>query len=98
MNKVVLLLLPPLLLLVLLGAHGYRVASMAEGSAVPLMQCPPLVRAGIRNLFTVSVIAHLLFVKDTIGSLTSTNECQQTGSPFNVHPRDDTHIGELPCL
>jgi len=44
------------------------VASLAEGTAVPLMRCPLLVRAGIWNLFRVPAIAHLLFAKDTVGS------------------------------
>ena len=43
-------------------------------------------------------IAHRLFKKDTVGSLTSTNECWQTGSQCNVHPRDGTHTDESPCL
>ena len=40
-----------------------------------------LVVAGIWNLAMVPVIAHLLLAKDTMGSLTSTNECWQTGMP-----------------
>ena len=31
------------------AAQGYGVASLAEGTTVPLMQCPLLVRTGIRN-------------------------------------------------
>ena len=67
------------------------VASLAEGKAVPLMQCPLLVRARNCNLSMVLAIAHLLFAKDTVGSLTSTNECWQMGRSFNVHPNDTTH-------
>ena len=49
------------------------VASLAEGMAV--IQWLLLVRAGICNLIRVPAIARLLFVKDTVGSLTSINEC-----------------------
>ena len=75
------------------------VASLAEGGAVLLMQCPLLVRAEIWNLFKVLVIVHLLFTKEIMGSLTSTNEYWQMGHPFNVHPRDGTRTDESsPCL
>ena len=67
---------------------------MAEGAAVPLMQFPLLVRARIWTLATVPATARLLFAKDTVESLTSTNKCWQTGSQFKVHPRDGTHIDE----
>ena len=56
-------------------------ASMAEGTVVPLMQCPLLVRAGIWNLTMVPEIAQLLFAKDTVGSLASTTKCWQMGCP-----------------
>ena len=49
------------------------VASLAEGTAVPLMRCPLLVRAGIWNLAMVPAIANILFTKDNIRFLTSTN-------------------------
>ena len=49
------------------------VASLAEGAAVLLMQCPLLVQAGIWNFAMVLVIARLLFVRDTMGYLTPTN-------------------------
>ena len=39
-----------------------------EGGAVPLMQCPLLVRTEILNLVRVQVRA-LLFAKDTVGIL-----------------------------
>ena len=48
---------------------------MAEVTDVPLMQCPLLVRAEIWNLAIVLAIACLLLMKDTVGSLTSTNKC-----------------------
>ena len=62
------------------------------------MQCPLLVKAGICNLFMVPAIARLLFAKDTVASLTSTNSCWQMGCLFNVHPKDVTHIDESLCL
>ena len=42
------------------------VASLAESTAVSLMRCPPLVRAGLCNLFRVLEMARLLSVKDII--------------------------------
>ena len=42
---------------------------------------PAVVRAGILNLFMVPVITHLLFTKDTVESLTSTDDCGKTGRP-----------------
>ena len=69
---VVVLLLFPLPLLSF-AAQGYGVVSLAEGAVVLLMQCPLLVRAGIWNLFMMLEIARLFFVKDTMGSLTSTS-------------------------
>ena len=80
------------------AARCCGIASLAEAVAVLLMQFTLLVRAGICNLFKVPVITRLLFAKDTVRSLTSTNECWQTGFPFNVHPRDGTHIDETPWL
>ena len=49
-----------------------RVASLAEGMAVPLIQYPLSVRAGICNLSRVPVIACKLIAKHTVGSLMST--------------------------
>ena len=46
---------------------------MAEGAAVLLMQSPVLLRTGIWNLALVLAITHVLFVKDTMISLTSTD-------------------------
>ena len=56
---------------------------MSEDGAVPLMQFPLLVRAIIWNLAMVLAIAHLLFVKDTMRSLTATNKCWQMGQMFD---------------
>ena len=43
---------------------------------------PTGVRAGIWNLLRVPTIAHLLFAKDSVGSvMLCTNECQQMGRP-----------------
>ena len=64
--------------LLLYAAQVYRVAYLAEGMARPLMKYPLKVRAGIWNLFMVPEIARLLFVKDNVGSLMSTNSCRQT--------------------
>jgi len=55
------------------------VASFAGNMAVPLMQCPFEVRAGIRNSFRVSAIACGLFTKDSMVYLTSTNRTYSTG-------------------
>ena len=72
---------------------------MEGGVVVLLTECLLLARAGIWNLFTVLVGAHLLFVEDTVGSLTSTNSCQHMGlSGYNAHPRDGTHTDESPWL
>lgn len=68
------------------------------GTAVPLIQFPLSVRAGIWNLFMVLTIAHLFFGKDTVSSLTSTNQCCETGCQFNVNLRGSTHIDESSCL
>ena len=57
-----------------------------------------LVRVAIWNLAMLPAIAHLLVVKDTMGFLTSTNKCWQTGLPINVHLKDSTHIDESPYL
>ena len=51
------------------------------------------VRAGICNLFRVQATARLLFVKDTVWSLTSTNvNTSRRDAQFNVHPRDGARI------
>ena len=52
-------------------AQGCGVTSMAEVMAVPLMQCPLLVKDRNCHLFGVPAIARLLFAKDTVGYLTS---------------------------
>ena len=67
-----------ILLLLSYAAQGYGVTSLAEGMAVPMVQCLLLFRAGICNLYMVPAIARLLFAKNTMESLTSTNECWQT--------------------
>ena len=51
------------------SAEGCGEASLADGVAVPLMQCTLLVRAGIGNLLT---IARLLSTKDAVGSFAMT--------------------------
>ena len=66
-------LLPKGILLLLYAAQGCGLASLAEGTVVPLMQCPLSVMAGIWNLIIVPAIAHILLAKDTVGSLLSTN-------------------------
>ena len=78
----------------LYAEKGCVEASPAQGTAVPLKKCPLLVSTEICNLFMLLAIARLLFVQDTMGSLTSTNECWQIGFPFNVHLGDGTHIDE----
>ena len=62
------------------------------------MQCPLLVMAEICNLPLVPAIACLIFAIETMGSLTPTNSCWQTGRWFNVHLRNSTHVDESPCL
>ena len=42
---------------------------------------PAVVRAGIWNLAMMPAMAQRLFSKDTVGSLTSINEREQTGHP-----------------
>ena len=65
---------------------------MAEVMAVPLMQCPLLFKAGICNFFRVPGIARLLFTKDTVRSLTSTNEYWPMGRPiYRPSERRHTH-------
>ena len=49
------------------AAKGCVVASLAEGTAVLLMQCPLLAMAGIMNLAMVQAIARQLFVNGTMG-------------------------------
>jgi len=48
------------------------------------------------NEKNTTMIARPLSTKDSVGSLTSTDECRQTGRLFNVHPREGTHIDEWP--
>ena len=55
------------------------------GVPVPLLQCPVQARVRICNLFRVPAITCLLFVKDTVGSLTSTISCWQIGSLGSPH-------------
>jgi len=58
---------------------------------------PAVVKSGIWNLVMVPTIARLLFAKDTLGYLTSTNECWQIVRLINSHPRDSTHFDESPA-
>ena len=69
----------------------------SEGTAVLLMHCPLLVRVGIWNLAMVLAIACVLFVKDTNGSLASTNECWQIERPFDFHLRDGNALMNRPA-
>ena len=61
------------ILVLLFATQGYGVASFAGGTAVLLTQCPLSVRAVTCNLFRVPAIAHPLFGKETVESLTSSN-------------------------
>ena len=61
-------------LLRLCAAQGCGIASLAEGTAVPLMQCHLLVRAGIWNL--AMVLANSLPLL-----------CERRNGNFNVHQR-----------
>jgi len=69
------------------AARGCRVASLAESTDVPLMECSLPVQAGIWNLIRVPVIACRLFTKDAV---TSTNKCWQMGHPIS-HPSKECH-------
>ena len=58
-----------------------------ECGCAAAMQCPlqycnaVLAIAGICNFFRLSVMAHLLFRNDTVGSLMSTSLCWHIGCP-----------------
>ena len=77
--------LASLILLRSYAAQGCGVASLAESATVPLIQCALPVRVGIRNLFMVPPIGHPIFAKDTVGSLTYTDQCRKMRRSFNVH-------------
>ena len=67
------------------AAQSYRVASLAEGTAALLMQCPLYVRTGIWNLFRVPAITRPHF--DAVWSPAITWHC----GILNVHQRMPAH-------
>ena len=83
--------------LVLYATQGCGVESLVEGAAVLLVHCPPLVRAGICNLFAMSAIAHS-FITDTVGSKHAPTDAGRRVAQFNVLLKDGTHIDESSYL
>ena len=67
----------------------------AQGWARLCHECSALYRWGQEFVQGAGDKFRLLFVKDIVGSLTSTNECQQTGLIVSRPSRDGTHIDHL---
>ena len=59
----------------------------ADSTVTILIHPLELIAAGICDLFKVPAIARLLFVKDVMGSLTSSTNVDRWDSQFNIHPR-----------